>query len=406
MNRCLPVLVIFFILAATGSGSAFEEGAVSIHGFASTGYMRSDYNNFLLASEDGSFEFNEIGINFGVAIAENMRVGLQLYSFDLGDIGNNEVTLDWAFLDYEWKEWLGLRVGKIKTPYGLYNETQDYDMLRTCILLPQSVYYKYRRGTDVSTQGMALYGNIPLSRAGKMKYDIYFGAPSIDTDGGIAKELTKGDLAFESARMKYLIGGRLLWLAPLKGLKFGANYTYYDHGYKGILGLDIPLGPGLTIELPLNVDVTLDNPYKYIFSVEYDYGDLNLALEYSYMDSGIWFGMDYSSLGIPPLLPEYISVNTSGFYALVSYRLCRWLELGTYYSIYYQELQQESDELRDTQKDLALSARFDINQSWLVKAEVHFMGGAGLLTELDNPDGTGSYESKWTLFAIKTTFNF
>ena len=404
MNKRLPVLIILFILITSGSSAAWKDTGISIHGFASTGYLRSDHNNFLLASEDGSFEFNEVGINFGVAIAENMRVGLQLYSFDLGDIGNNEIKLDWAFLDYEWKEWLGLRVGKIKTPYGLYNETQDYDMLRTCILLPQNVYYKYRRETDVSTQGMAIYGNIPLSRAGKVKYDIYFGAPSISMDRGVAKELSTHEIEFESARMKYLIGGRLIWLVPVKGLKLGANYTLYDLNFEGETYVDIPLGSGLTAKIPANADYTLDNPYKYIFSIEYDYGELTVAAEYYYMDSGTWLDFDFSEFGVPYQLPVKYSIHTSGFYALLSYRLCSWLELGTYYSVYYQEIDHHKDELLGTMKDLALSARFDINQSWLVKTEVHFMGGAGLLTETDNPDT--SYEPKWTLFAIKTTFNF
>ena len=37
---------------------------------------------------------------------------------------------DWFDLDYRWKDWLGLRAGRVKLPYGLYNDTSDIDAAR------------------------------------------------------------------------------------------------------------------------------------------------------------------------------------------------------------------------------------------------------------------------------------
>ncbi|MCP4346113.1 MAG: hypothetical protein GY795_11385, partial [Desulfobacterales bacterium] len=93
------IMAVFVLFLSGGAAHSFDISDITIHGFASTGYMVSSDNNFLLPSKDGSFEFNEIGINFTTSVAENIRVGLQFYSFDLGDIGNNNVKLDWAFLD-------------------------------------------------------------------------------------------------------------------------------------------------------------------------------------------------------------------------------------------------------------------------------------------------------------------
>jgi len=383
MKKVLQILIIFFLFISTETGKAWNVGEVSIHGFASTGYMRSDHNNFLLASEDGSFEFNEVGINLGTAITENIRVGIQLYSFDLGDIGNNDVSLDWAFLDYEWKEWLGLRVGKIKIPYGLYNETQDYDMLRTCILLPQSVYHKYLREVLISTQGMALYGKLPLSRAGKLKYNLFFGTSEISNDGGLAKQLSLGDGPFKSGTLQYIGGSRLTWLTPIKGLKGGANYVFFSMDYLATMYVDIPLSPSLSLKTPIEVVFTLDNPYIAAFSLEYDFGKLNISAEYFYMDFSGWIIPDLSQWGLPPLPGEKRSIRSSSYYTLISYRLTNWLELGSYYSIYYQEQNHDSDELTQRMKDLALSARFDINQSWLVKGEIHLCQLSGV-TEIQS----------------------
>ena len=65
-------------------------------------------------TEDGTFEFNEFGINFGKELTDKLRVSIQFFSKDLGSYGNNKVVLDYAFGDYRWKDWLGVRAGLLK----------------------------------------------------------------------------------------------------------------------------------------------------------------------------------------------------------------------------------------------------------------------------------------------------
>ena len=55
-----------------------------------------------------------------------LRVGVQARYFLLGDFGNT-VSLDWANADYKVNEKLGVRFGKVKTPEGMFNMTQDID---------------------------------------------------------------------------------------------------------------------------------------------------------------------------------------------------------------------------------------------------------------------------------------
>ncbi|MCP4404356.1 MAG: hypothetical protein GY801_44530 [bacterium] len=129
--RTFGMTVVLLFLAGVGTAHAFDSDGIEIHGFASTGYIKTDQNNYLVLSEDGSFEFNEAGLNVTTSLSENIRVGMQLFSRDLGDVGNNNIELDWAFLDYQRNEALGLRLGRIKIPMGLYNDTRDDDMLRT-----------------------------------------------------------------------------------------------------------------------------------------------------------------------------------------------------------------------------------------------------------------------------------
>ena len=107
-----------------------------IHGFVSQGYIRSLSNNWLTASDSsrGSFEMSEMGLNFTQTLSENLRAGIQLFSRDLGPLGNYSIKADWYYLDFRWADWLGARAGRTRLPFGLYNETNDIDSARVPIL--------------------------------------------------------------------------------------------------------------------------------------------------------------------------------------------------------------------------------------------------------------------------------
>src|SRR5687768_171548 len=113
---------------------------VEVHGFVSQGAVLSTGNDYLVRSQRGSVEFFEAGLNLSTEVADRLRVGIQLFARDLGSLGDYSAKVDWAYLDYRWRRWLGLRAGRIKLPFGLYNEFSDIDSARLPILLPQSVY--------------------------------------------------------------------------------------------------------------------------------------------------------------------------------------------------------------------------------------------------------------------------
>jgi len=406
------------VLCATQVALAFSAGDVDIHGFVSQGYMKSSDNNFLTSSDEGSFEFNEAALNVGSQLTDNLRVGLQVFSRDLGGIGNNAVDLDWAYLDYRRFDALGVRVGKIKLPYGLYNEIRDYDMLRTSILLPQSVYNLTWRETMVAVQGGSVYGNVAAGPVGGFEYQLYLGTSNIDKDGGVAKILEDtGRLDFEDATIKFLYGGTLQWATPAPGLLLGASAVRGDLDIEtrpsaafaqqlGFLFSTPPLSfLGLTV--PSRIDVEIDNFWSSVFSAKYTLGGLTLAGEYARMQA-------HATLtGLPAVLGNNdTDYATEGWYLQAGYRFCPLFELGSYYSVYYPDRADKAGHDRETQglddftawqKDLAVSLRFDLNEWWLIKAEAHFLDGTGLLYQSDNPDGL---DRKWQLYTVKTSVSF
>ena len=77
---------------------------------------------------------------------------------ELGTLGNFNVKADWYYLDYRVRDWLGVRAGRLKIAYGLYNDVSDIDAARAPALLPSSVYPFTNREYLLAQTGGELYG--------------------------------------------------------------------------------------------------------------------------------------------------------------------------------------------------------------------------------------------------------
>lgn len=150
---------------------------VQVHGFFSQGYVHTDENNWLtMNTSDGSAAMTDFGLNLSTAVTDKLRIGAQGYDRNLGQLGQYHPSLDWALVDYRFKNWFGVRGGKVKTTIGLYNDTQDLDFLRPFALLPQGMYPADLRDATIAHVGGDVYGNIPLKyQLGELNYTGYAG---------------------------------------------------------------------------------------------------------------------------------------------------------------------------------------------------------------------------------------
>ncbi len=372
-------------------GQAALPRGVETHGFVSQGFIKTTSSNYLGPSERGSFEFTEAAINFTHSPTDDLRIGLQILVHDLGPLGNYQPQFDWYYLDYRFWDWLGIRAGRTKLPFGLYNELNDVDAARVNVLLPQAVYPVTSRELLLAQTGAELYGYVPLGAAGAAEYRFYGG--TIYLDPGNTSSAVQG------FTVPYLVGGRLTWLSPIDGLQLGASLQ--------ALRLDFDFTP--TAEQRAEFESSGQLPPDYVgivaarvpavlgvASVEYQMGDLLIGAEYtrSYVDFE-------SSL----LVPTRRAIN-NGAYALGSYRLAPWFTPGAYYSIYYPDASRRSGSAKYTH-DIALTLRFDINAHWLFKVEGHFMHGtAALLPELNDGAAPQTLDRDWGVLLLKTTAYF
>src|SRR5260221_2818231 len=175
----LLVLALALVARRAGAAEIGSEGellSVDVHAFASQGLILTTGNNYLADNTThGSLQFSEIGINFTKSLTDKLRMGVQLFAQDLGPTGNYNAKMDWFYLDYRWRDWLGFRAGRVKIPFGLYNEINDIDAARVPILLPQSVYPVQNRNFLLAQTGVELYGYARLHSLGTFDYRLYGG---------------------------------------------------------------------------------------------------------------------------------------------------------------------------------------------------------------------------------------
>lgn len=100
------------------------------HGFVSQGYtLTSDYNFFGHSRGDGSLDFTEIGVNFSGHLQPNLLLAAQGLYRSTGGSDQESFRLDFANLDYHLsigeRATAGVRLGRVKNPFGLYNEARD-----------------------------------------------------------------------------------------------------------------------------------------------------------------------------------------------------------------------------------------------------------------------------------------
>ena len=372
---------------------------LEIHGFVSQGALISTANDYLGHSSRGSVEFLEAAINVSTEVSERLRVGLQLFTRDLGPIGDYAMRLDWALIDYEWRPWLGMRAGRVKIPFGLYNEYSDIDAARTSILLPQGVYNTVNRDFLLAQTGFEVYGSPDLGSGGALDYRLYLG--TIFIDPGRDPQVTSVDT-------EYVTGGQIFWRTPIAGLRIGGSLLLATINFD--LKLDAATVASLIMAgvVPADFDGTarlsLHNANLWVGSIEYSAGKLLLAAEYSR-----WRFHTQSS--VQALAPDG-DTDSERFYALASYRVAERFEVGAYASFHFVDVGNRGGDAPEFarsslayQDDFALSLRYDITDHWLVKLEGHFIHGLADVSLTDNPDASKLHDD-WGLFLAKTTVSF
>jgi hypothetical protein len=387
------ILTLLLVCACTGTVSAQDLSNIQIHGFATQGFLYSSTNNFLGANTSaGTLQWTDGAVSVSDAISDKLRVGIQLHMSQLGEFGGPEVQVDWASGDYKVNDYAGFRAGKIKTPLGLFNDSQDVDAVHLWALLPQGMYPLANRSFYLSILGGEFYGAAKLGpKAGTLIYRGYVGYRSLDINGGYQNQINSGVAELDTdLGQAYtppttpaggnVYGGDIRWKTPLKGLLIGTSTMIADlHGSQG----------AVTFGQPMN---GIEQHYA-----QFERGKFFADGEYRRQPVAF-----YEAAG-PIYVP--IPLDWRSWYVMGGYHVSEKLQVGSYYSHFVDAGGGENTSLpANYSKDWTISGRYDFNPYFYAKLEEHFVHGTdmGYYSD-DNPNGE---QSRSNILAAKIGFSF
>jgi hypothetical protein len=316
------VHIAALLIVATGVAKADESlwERVQIHGFASQGVVQSSDNRWFGDSPNTSLDFTELGLNGSFQLNPKVLFSAQVLSRRAGEMYDGQPSLDYALVDFTLaaapEGRLGVRVGRIKNPLGLYNETRDVPFTRPTIFLPQVVYYDKLRNLILSSDGLMLYwesfqpwGNLSLTVGG--------GGQVIDENVEWSFLGADFDGSMESNGNNF-VGS--LW------------YETQDNAFKaGLSAISAPLRfkPGITSILgPGKIDVTY-----WIGSLQYNAQKFTLSAEYGRLP------IEWTDFG--PYWP-YSKQTTEGYYLQGAFHILPQLDFTLRYEEGFQDRNDRS----------------------------------------------------------------
>ncbi len=368
---------------------------LQLHGFLSQGYVQTSANRWFGDSEQGSWDFREIGINASYRPARRWLVSAQVLSRTAGDMDDGSLRLDYGLLDWGFEanaeRRLGLRLGRIKNPAGFYNETRDVAFTRPAIFLPQAVYFDRVRNLALSADGAQIYGDWSLEGA-NLSLRIGMGMPLINK----AAEATfmgrdwqgslKADRPLVITRLGYETGDRRLRLA-LSGITVRMDF---ERG---------PADPPPPLLDSGHIDLTMG-----ILSAQYNSERWSLTGEY------LLQGVNWVGTGRLP--PGYNLAQ--GWYLQGEWRPRDDLSLFLRYDDRITNLDDPNG--TDAEAARGIPAHNGFAHDWvlgggwtprsdlLVRLEYHWVDGTAWLSNEENDPR--STTRRWQMFAAQVSFRF
>ena len=365
---------------------------VQFHGFVAQNYILTDDNNFFGDSEDGSFEFWELGFNTLWRPLSNLQFAAQLVSRDAGETDDGDPRFDYAFVDYSFAHRstgsTGLRVGRVVNPFGFYNDTRDIAATRPGILLPQSIYFDVNRNFALSSDGVQLYHETG-DYNGIYSFQLGVFDPRTedpDFEPAIFFQNVPGKLEGTTSWM-----ARLIYDRDLGRIRLGLTVSEVNVDYNP--GAMDPIAPGEFHFRPI------------ILSAQYNNEFWSLTAEYSRRTTQLEkFGG-----------PLEVKFTGSSYFVQGTYRLRpAWEAFVRYDELIWNNDDRNGKEFESLTglpnysrfaKDWTLGLRWDVTPRFMLRTEWHQVNGTGWLSLLENTTPSAA-EQHWQLFALSASYRF
>lgn len=394
-----PLRILFAIgsclsLSAHAEDSAILSGS-QLYGFVTQGYIKTDYNNFYGNSQKGSFDFRELGIGVNNKINDTARISGLYLSRRAGEADDGHGRIDHLLADFTLAKsknsTTGIKIGRNKIPFGLYNDTRDVASTRPSILLPQSIYYDHSRKFLINADGIDLYheswDEVDYSRIHLL----------LEKPNGVDNPQTEN----------FYLGAN--WPGSLKsGMAKGVRWLKTFNGERTKASL-------FAAHLPISYEPGQFDPLgKGDITTNVSWWSLSHDVTPRLQVSGEMFLTRISYKNFGPFFPDR-SIFPLGYYVQGIYSISdKWEVLGRYDISYKNKHDKNGDTWNAMTglpkhnmfaKDLTVGVNYHYSQNLMLSAEMHFVDGTAYLPTTDNPNPFETNQ-RWKMLATQVTYNF
>ncbi|WP_295447148.1 hypothetical protein [uncultured Thiodictyon sp.] len=395
-RRFVAALLINLLGVAPASAQSVWD-SLQVHGFAATAALNTTANRWFARRSGASFEFTEIGLNASLRPLPRLLLAGQVLGRRAGGMYDGTPAIDFALADITLfsspRQRAGLRLGRIKNPLGLYNETRDVPFTHPGIFLPQVVYFDKVRNLVLSTDGAMLYSETTTD-LGTLSLNVLGGRAVIDTNVEWTYLGRDYPGRLKSDRNSWIAG---LWFTShAERLRLGLSGASTGFKFAPDRYATGTLDPGTTDVL------------YWILSAQYSAENWTLSSEYA-REPMHWHGYG-------PSLPDRKMV-TEGYYVQGTWRPRPAFELLLSYQEGYANRADRNGRAfaaasggliaasTNFSRILTAGISWDINQHWMVRAEYQHHQGTFVLSPRENPDPNRLAEH-WDLVGLQAVFQF
>ncbi len=391
----MRAIAVALLLGMASTAQALP--ALDIHGALAQGYVLSDGNNTLGSSTHGSRDFYEVAINGRTTLNPRLLVSGQLMARRAGQADEGKLRVDYAQLDYQllagMQGDIGIRLGKLKNPYGFYNDSRDVVFARPGITLPSSVYFEGAGFRDLffSAEGAQLYGH----RIGKKlvsEFTLGMARENNATDD-FERSLTLGRLEGHVTISDFWLAQ---WMLDWDSGRYRGGLSYLGATLEFVPADPAAAGFGFGLDADL-----------FVLSLQQQGPQSTLTFEYRY--AGIAFRTAAGKDATP----------SDGFYLQYRYFHSPALELYLRADFTYSD-RNDRDGRKYAQRtadagsprprhnrfsrDYAIGAAWNLGPNWGAFAEYHYIDGAADVSSTENPDG--DYARYWQKTLLMLAYRF
>ena len=364
-------MALFFTIILWGSAGSVFAYEVQIHGYGYQDFVKTNRNEFMGARE-GMWDNVSMSLLFTAPVTDNTTVWAKIFSFE------ENVSMEWVYVDQKLAENLDARVGQMKMPLGIFNLVRDNKFVQLSETIP-SMYSEF---VDVVFE---TFRGVEFEYGERLNLNIFGGAPEqeeeeaeasqqVDTAAGTVTTFTH-ELA-----VKNLSGARLAWKTPFDGLTLLVSGCMF-HEQVDTIGTTIDV---LTPAVTQTEETSEGREKLWVASVDYSNHGIDLKAEYARKK-----GADEK------IISYYGQLGYTLFDVLTPYARFDYITTNIY----------EKSVPSNYQKDWTAGISYKINEYLKVKAEGHYIKGFALPIATEEEEAESGH-LRWKMYVAGVNFMF